>query len=237
MELVKKSIGKWITAAVILVIGILCIIAGAQAGKDASANAYEGISIVLGVVFIIIAAIALILGVCAVVLTKNETSLATTGIGAGVTLAAGILFCCNRGTAGELIWLFINFVPYVLIVVGSVIALDAIFLLVFSIIKKNVKAALVSVIVECVVAIVSILLGSLSIGDDPVITKNAQLIIFGVIVALYAVLLVLRTFVTVPTVVIIEKHESVKEDDVIQASNETTSDDVNNENNSEEKAE
>lgn len=229
MESVKKSISKWITAAVVLVIGILCIVAGAAAGSETSASAYEGISITLGVVFIIIAAIALILGIVAVVLTKNETSLANTGIGAGITLAAGIFFCVNKYTAAQLIWLFIDFVPYVLIVVGAVIACDAIFLLVFSIVKKSVKTAIPAICVEAIVAIVSIVLGCLSIGNDPIIAKNAQLIIFGIIVVLYAVLLVLRTFVTLPTVVVIQKHESVKEDNVVLSQDEANNHQESNE--------
>ena len=155
MEFVKKNIAKWASALILLVIGILCIVAGAAAGGETTANAYEGISITLGVVFIIIAVIALILGIVAVVLTKNATSLANTGIGAGITLAAGIFFCVNKYTAAQLIWLFIDFVPYVLVVVGAVIACDAIFLLVFSIVKKSIKTAIPAICIEAIVAIVS----------------------------------------------------------------------------------
>ena len=210
MELVKKSIGKWITAAVILVIGILCIVAGAAAGDQSGADAYKGISLTLGITFIIIAALAIVLGLVGSILTKNETAFLTAGVGAAVTLAAGIFFVNNEYTAGNLIDLFIYFVPYVLIVVGAVIAVDATLTLVFAIVKKNFSKVLVAVIIEYIIAAVSIVLGCLAIGNDPVIKHNVQLVIFGVIVIVYALFMVLETFVSVPTVVVIAKKDNDK---------------------------
>ena len=210
MELVKKSISKWIIAAVVLVIGILCIVAGAAAGEQSGADAYKGISLTLGITFIIIASLAIVLGLVGSILTKNETTFLTAGVGAAITLAAGIFFINNEYTAGSLIDLFIYFVPYVLVVVGAIIAVDATLTLIFAIINKNTSKALVAVVVEYIIAAVSIVLGCLAIGNDPVIKHNVQLIIFGIIVIVYALLMVLETFVNVPTVVVVAKKDTDK---------------------------
>ena len=87
---------------------------------------------------------------------------------------------------------------------------------VVGIIGKNVKGVLIGVIVGMVVGATAIVLGALCIGDDPVIAYGAQLIVFGIIVCLIAVLQVVLTFVKVPDAVIavvaVEKEPKEKEE-------------------------
>lgn len=208
MELVKKSLGKWITAAIILVIGILCIVAGA-ATNEASADAYKGISVTIGVVFIVVSAIALILGLVTTIMTKNQTTFASTGLAAAATLAAGIFCVVDKTVAGSLILYFISYIPYLLIVAGFIIAIDAIFMLVFSIMNKTIKSALPAICIGCIIAIVAIVLGALSVGNDPVIEKSAQLIVFGIVLIVVAIFSVLTTFVKTPSINLGKKKDSV----------------------------
>ncbi len=200
MEFVKNNIAKWASALVILVVGILCIVAGAASG-EAEASAYEGISITMGVALLVVSGLVLVLALVASIMSKGETKFGIAAIGVSVTLALGIFFIADRGLGGELIWLFLNFVPYVLIVVGAIIVLDAILNIVFALVKKNnVKATIIAAIVAIVLAAVAIILGCLMIGNDPVISKKAQLIVFGVLLAVFAIFAALATFVTMPTI-------------------------------------
>ena len=59
MDLIKRSLSRWIQAALILVIGILCIVAGASGNgnPNTAQNATDAISIVIGIVLIVIGAL------------------------------------------------------------------------------------------------------------------------------------------------------------------------------------
>ena len=192
MEFVKKSISKWIISIVVLVIGILCIVAGAASG-EAKADAYTGISMTLGITLLIISGLSLIFALIVSVLSKGETSFITLGAGSAFTLASGIFFVADRTLASQLIWILLNYVPYVLLSVGSIIAVDGVLIIVFGVMKKNTKAAVISAVVEFVLAAITILLGALMVGNDPVISKDAQIIIFGVILIIYALLICAST--------------------------------------------
>jgi len=200
MDFVKKNIAKWACALVLLVVGILCIVAGAASDGQTAGSAYEGISITIGVALLVISSLVLILALVASILSKGDTKFGVAAIGVSTTLALGIFFIANKGLGGELIWLFLNFVPYVLIVVGAIVACDVILTLIFGIIKKQqVKALIIATVISVLFAAVAIILGALMIGDDPVIAKNTQLIIFGIIIVIFAVLAALATFITMPT--------------------------------------
>ena len=61
MQFVKERLGKWITAAIVLVVGILCIVAGAAMHGESWENAQDAlnaISIVLVIFLIIFGALA-----------------------------------------------------------------------------------------------------------------------------------------------------------------------------------
>ena len=217
MQFVKERLGKWITAAIVLVVGILCIVAGAAMhGQDgeAAANALKAISLVLGIVLIIVGALTLVMSIVVAVLAKK--GFAAVAIPGAVLVAFGISLVAQP-YAAELIALFLLILPYLLLCVGAVILGDAIFNLVMGIKAKNVNGVLVGVIVEFVVA-AAIIIGALCVGADSVIPGATQLIIFGIIVCLAAVLLVVLTFVKMPDVVVAvvtkkeEKPEEPKEE-------------------------
>ena len=210
MNFVRERLGKWIEAAIILTVGILCIVAGAAMGGndwEAARNALDSISVVLGIILIVVGSLAIVLGVVvALVAKKGFLPVALPG---GVLLAFGISLVIGK-YAATLIQIFLYVLPFLLICVGAVILCEAIFTLVFAIKDKKIKAVLVLVIVFAIVAIVSIVLGALCIGKDPVIKTNVQLIVFGIVCILMACLQVLSTFIKVPTLVVVTKEE-VKE--------------------------
>ena len=208
MQFVKERLGKWIQAAIILVIGILCIVAGAAMGGnswEAAQDALDGISITLGVILIIVGALSLVLSIVVAIIAKK--GFATVAIPGAVILAFGISLVVAK-YAATLLLILLTVIPYLLIAVGAVVLGDAIFNLITGIVKKNVKAVLVGVIVAMVIGVAAIVLGALCIGEKPVIAQSAQLIVFGIIVCLVAVLLVVLTFVKLPTaVVVVSKKE------------------------------
>ena len=203
MDLIKRSLSKWINGAIVLTLGILIIIMGAAKDK-ASADSANAISVILGVICIIIGALGLVLAIISGVLTKK--GFAVTGISSGATLAIGISLCVAK-YAASLIGLLLYIVPFILIVLGTVIIADGIFMLVISI--KG-KAKLLAPIVNILVGITALVLGCLCIGNNPVIPQSAQLVCFGIIVVAYACVIILGSFFVLPTIVVVEKKEEKK---------------------------
>ena len=209
MAFVAERLGKWIQAAIILVIGILCIVAGAKLGSNdinAIINAQDtldAISMTLGIVMIVVGSLSLCMAIFAFVVVKK--GFAQVALPGAILLAIGISMVVLL-YAYTFIDLLLKVVPYLLLAIGGVILLDAIFNLVKAILAKKVKEALVGIIVAIIVAAGAIVLGALCIGSDPVIKYGVQLIVFGIVVALTGVLEFLLTFVKVPdTVVVVSK--------------------------------
>ena len=198
MELVKKNLGIWIKAAIILTVGILFIVMGAAKG-EASGNASDAINIILGIVLIAIGSLSLALGIVAALVAKQ--SFIAVGIPGGVALALGISLLVVKYATG-LVVLVLYIVPYLLIAIGAVILVDAIFKLIFAIKAKTVKDGLFAIIVAMVIGIAILVLGALCIGNDSVISANAQLVILGVVLILVALLQVLFTFVKGPEILV-----------------------------------
>ena len=211
MNFVKERLGKWIEAAIILVVGILCIVAGAKwngSDPEGAKAAFNAISTVLGIVLIVVGALAIALGVVVACLVKK--GFLPVALPGGILLAFGISLLVEP-YAGSFITLFLFILPFLLICVGAIFLVEAIFNLIFGITGKKVKQVLPLVIVFFVVAAVAIVVGALCIGKDPVIKTNIQLIIFGIVCILIACLQVLSTFIKVPTVVVVAKEETEEE--------------------------
>ncbi len=208
MQFVKERLGKWIQAAIILTVGILCIVAGAVMGSNdpmGAADALDAISLVLGIVLIVVSSLSLLLAIVVAVLAKK--GFAAVAFPGAALLALGISLCVAK-YAATLITLLITVVPYLLLTIGAVVLLDAIFTFVLAIQAKEMTKALPAFIVGALVAIGAIVLGALCVGSDPVIKFGAQLIVFGIIVVLVAVFQVVTTFVKLPdTVVVVAKKE------------------------------
>ncbi len=206
MQFLKKNFNILIYSIVLLVVGILCIIADVASDANDRVNAFTGISLTIGIVFIIIASLALILAIIGSVLAKKSALIAA--VGSASILGAGIFFVIKNTVAGELIVTFISLIPYLLLCVGALIVLHGIFEIIFGAVNKNMTAGLVTGIVSILIGGVTMLLGFLTIGDDPVIEK--QLMIFGIILALMAVLGVVSCFTTKTAVLVFEKTEEKK---------------------------
>lgn len=209
MNFVQERLGKWIQAAIIIVVGILCIVAGAKLSGnslDAIASAQDtldGISLTLGIMMIVVGALSLVLAIIVgVTVGKGFAAVAAPG---AILLAIGISLVVLK-YAYTFIDLLLKVVPYLLIAMGGVVLLDACFTLIKAIRAKQVKAALIGFVVALVIAAGAIVLGALCIGDDPVIKYGVQLIVFGIIVALIGVFQFISTFIKVPDVVIIAKE-------------------------------
>lgn len=209
MTFIAERLGKWIQAAIILVVGILCIVAGAKLGSNdinAIINAQDtldAISMTLGIVMIVVGSLSLCMAIFAFVVVKK--GFAQVALPGAILLAIGISMVVLL-YAYTFIDLLLKVVPYLLLAIGGVILLDAIFNLVKAILAKKVKGALVGIIVAIIVAAGAIVLGALCIGSDPVIKYGVQLIVFGIVVALTGALEFLLTFVKVPdTVVVVSK--------------------------------
>ena len=151
MKLVRKSLNKWIQAAIMLVVGILVIVAGAQMGKGSNpSDALNAISLVLGWTLIVIGSIGIIAGIFAAVVSHE--AFATAAMSGGVILADGIWFCVYR-EAANLMGVLIGFIPFVMIVVGCILAVDALLLVVNAVRQKAMKMALPAVIFGVIMAV------------------------------------------------------------------------------------
>ena len=228
MKDLSKKISLWITAAIVLTIGILCIVAGAAAGDKAGADAYKGITLVLGIVSLVIASLVLVLALINSIV--NKKGFAAEGLGAAMLLSIGIFFIVRETTASNLIALVLDFIPFVLIVSGSIILVDAILSIVFGIVKKTIKNEMVGIIVEIVVALIAIILGSLCLIEkdnrDTIINMNARFIILGVILCLFSAYVLLLSFVKpVAVVAFVASEDDTKKDAVDAEVEEVKADD------------
>ena len=209
MEFVKERLSKWIQAAIILVVGILCIVAGAKLGSNsleaiASAqDVLDGISLTLGIVMIVVGSLSLVLAFIVVILAKQ--GFAAVAVPGATLLAIGISLVVIK-YAYTFIDLLLKVTPYLLIAMGAVVLIDAVFTLLRAVKAKEAKAAIIGFVFAFIVAAVAIVLGALCIGDDPVIKYGVQLIVFGIIVTLVGLLKFLVTFIKLPdTVVVVAK--------------------------------
>ena len=207
MAFLKKNFNNLIYAVVLAVVGVLCIIADTAESAGTRVDAFKAISTTVGIVFIVIASLALIFSILASFLAKK--SALASALGSALVLGMGLFFVLNTDTAGTLILYFIALVPYLLICGGALLILHGIFSLIFGFVNKAVKEGLISGIASILIGGVTMLLGFLTVGNDPVIEK--QLMIFGIIVILMAVFSIVSCFTQIPTaVVVVKKDEEEK---------------------------
>lgn len=186
MKNLTKSISALVTSIIVLVVGILCIVAGAS---DATLDAYKGISLTIGISLIVACSLVLILALVAAIMSKGKLTFGAMAIGVSVALALGIFFVANDTMGGQLIALFLDFIPYVLIVTGSIAVVDGLIVIILGAVRKETKSSLAEGIVSIGIGAVAVLFGALMIGNDPVISKKAQFVIFGIILIIYALAL------------------------------------------------
>ena len=211
MVFVKERLGKWIQAAIILVVGILCIVAGAKLSGDSleaiatAQDTLDGISLTIGIVMIVFGALSLILAIIFGVMVGK--GFAAVGALGAILLAIGVSLVVVK-YAYTFIDLLLKVVPYLLIAMGAVVLIDACITLVKAISAKQAKGTIIAFVCALLIAAGAIVLGALCIGDDPVIKYGVQLIVFGIIVCLVGLFQFLGTFIKVPdTVVVVSKKE------------------------------
>lgn len=208
MELVKRSLSTWINAAILLTVGILIIVSGALLGSNdlsnigSASDTLDAISMVLGIVLIVVGGLALCFAIVVSILAKKSFLVAS--VGAGTIVAFGISLVVLK-YAASLIFIVVGVLPYLLLVLGALVAADGIYGLVRAI---KAKGNLVAPIISIVLGAAAITLGALCVGEDPVIAQNVQLIVFGIVVVLEACLMVLGTFVKTPDIIVVAKKES-----------------------------
>jgi hypothetical protein len=197
MEFIKKNLSKLITAILLSLIGLLCLIAGSIMHIDSATTTktIEGLLYVLGVPIIIVSTIILLISLINAFITTNEQSFSLGAISSGAALAAGIFIIASNDSA-TLIYSFISYVPYFLMVEGAILFIDSIFNFYFGYVTKKNKPALYAFITEITTAITALVIGIISISF---ISKEIQLIIFGGLLILYALFLVLGTLSILPT--------------------------------------
>lgn len=194
VSLVKRSLSKWIAAAITLVVGIVCIVAGAT-----NDGAFTTISLVLGIILTVVGGVGVLMSIVAsIVLRKAVLGIA---LGSGLVLAFGIFILVNQGIAGDIIKYIVAFIPFILIVLGAIMVLNTVFTIVYAVKDKVVKSAISPILIGGLVGVSALVLGSLGVGNNPVIPHSAQLIIFGILIILVAILIALTTFVKMPSVV------------------------------------
>lgn len=186
---VQVAVTTWLTAIIMIVIGILCIVAQNATDYNAQSDAANAISMVLGIVFIIVGSLGIIIN--ALLLKRTATS---TTLSAGIILAAGLFFVIEK-TVAELIALLTNFVPFLLVVIGSLVILDAILVLVLGLKNKQAKAVVIPVVIEVVIGVVALVLGILALPSVNVIDKRFT--IFGILLIVYALFLAFTGVLTI----------------------------------------
>ena len=181
MEKLSKLLSKLIIGGVILTIAILCFIVNGK--NQAGLDAFEAISVVIGVTLIVIASLALF----ATIFLKKRV-LTPESAGAASLLAVGIFFVCNKMIGGDILYYLVEYVPYELTVVGCVIIADAVVLIVRA--AKAKTGGYELVIGEAVIGGITLLLGILALTVDGI--KENKFLILGVILLIYSIFVILE---------------------------------------------
>ena len=210
MELIKKNLGTWIKAALILTIGILFIVMGA-AKPESSADANNAINIIIGIVLLVVGALSLVLAIIAACIAKK--GFLAVAVPGAIAIALGISILVAK-YATTLILLVLYVAPYILIAIGALILADAIFRLVLSAKAKTIKDTLFAIVIAMIIGLVILTAGILCVNGW-VIPGDIQVIILGIVLVVVALLQVLFTFVKGPeaVVTIVGVKSAAKEDD------------------------
>ena len=162
----KNEIKLFILAAAILVFGILFCCA--------TKTAVDALSVIIGIIFIITGLLLIVESI----LTKKSSFTSDSASGA-FALAFGILFMVKK-----LGWLILDFIPYLLIVLGVIIIIDAILIMA---VKQ--RRNLFAFVFELVSGIVALVLGILLLTNDDF--REFASLVFGITLIVYAIFIVL----------------------------------------------
>lgn len=206
MELLKKSLGRWLVNILTFIVGILLIVAGAK--YNSATGAMDAISMLLGITLIIISSISLILSFLLMVVVRK--GFAASGILSGLLLSLGIWFVSYK-TASSLILLTISLLPIVLIVLGVIFLIDSIDEFCFHFRFREMEFDTAHAITLTCISLASIVLGILCVvkregGLDTLIPINVQLILFGIVMMVEALFQFLTTLSLLPSIRLIRQR-------------------------------
>ena len=206
MELLKKSLGRWLVNILTFIVGILLIVAGAK--YSSATGAMDAISMLLGITLIIISSISLILSFLLMVVVRK--GFAASGILSGLLLSLGIWFVSYK-TASSLILPTISLLPIVLIVLGVIFLIDSIDEFCFHFRFREMEFDTAHAITLTCISLASIILGILCVvkregGLDTLIPTNVQLILFGIVMMVEALFRFLTTLSLLPSIRLIRQR-------------------------------
>lgn len=183
MEKLSKFLSKAIVGVVMFTIAILCFVVNSRSKN--SSGAFEAISIVMGVTFIVVASLAFL----ATMLIKRRIA-TPEGLAAASLLAVGIFFAADKTVGGMILTYIVEYVPYELVVVGSVFIADAILILCLAL-KNKTNNYMIPVVAECITGGITLLLGILAFTVDGI--KNNKFLILGIILIIYSIFVILSS--------------------------------------------
>ncbi len=187
--MIRSKLNYWISAAFLLLFGILFIILGTKYEQ----KVLDTLDIILGVLFLIEGSAAILVSI---LLKKRFVSpLSLTG---AVSLSLGI-FCLVKTFIDTFLVDFLDFVPYLLVVVGSLMLLQA--LLTYFLSKnKNLVTFIIQLAYAGIILAFGIL--CLTVFDK----RETKFIILGAILCVYATYVVIGSFM--PELVILSMKEA-----------------------------
>ena len=195
---IKKKLGYWITAALVILAGVLLIIIGS---KTDSQKAVDTLDMVIGILLILEGAC----GILVSILAKKRFVSALSLFGA-FSLSLGI-YALVKSFINTFLVLFLDFVPYLMIVIGSLMVLQA--LITYFLGKKK---DLPLFIIQLIYGILMLTFGILGLTVFKEI--DTKFIILGIVLCVYATYIVIGSFM--PGALVIITKEEPEEAEVIE---------------------
>ena len=180
----KNELKLIILAAMVFIFGILFCCA--------TKTAVNVLSVIIGIIFILSGSLLILESI----LTKKSSFNSDSASGA-FALAFGILFI-----AKELGWLILEYIPYILIVLGIIILIDAILIMAIKQ-RKNILAF----IYELILGITALVLGILLLTSDEF--REYASLVFGITLIVYAIFILIVALFAKNVVVTVEVNEAI----------------------------
>lgn len=175
---IRKRASYWLSALLVALFGVLFIVIGANQDQDV----VRTLDIIIGVLFTLEGACAILIS-----LLVKKRFVSPLSLSGALSLALGI-YCFVQGFIYTFLAVFLDFVPFLLIVVGSLLVLQA--LLTFALSKKkNLVLFIVQLVYGAIILTFGILL--LTVFDE----MSKKHIILGIVLCVFATYLILGSFV------------------------------------------
>ena len=187
----RKKLNYWITAALLILFGVLFIVVGTKTDNQ---KVISTLDTIFGVLFLIEGS-ALIL-VSILVKKQFVSSLSLAG---ALALSLGI-YTLVESFINNILAVVLNFIPYFLIVVGSLMVFQA--LITYFLGKKKSLPLLIIQLVYGIIILTFGILG-LTVFKD----LDTKFIILGIIICIYATYIIVASFFPGALVIVVNKDE------------------------------